>query len=92
MGAAGKRAAKVPKDPNALTKAQLALLRRIRAAGGIFRTTTGDDGAATFTWYFVNGSGRPNPSTVAHLIAKRRLAPTGDGLFVGCSQSFVPTP
>lgn len=88
MGAA--KLAKRQKDPNALTKGQAVLLARIVRAGGVFRSRVVEDGGGAETWYFVNDHGRPNPATVARLIAKGRLLPTGDGLFGNDSQTFRP--
>lgn len=73
--------------PGRLTRVQRETLAEVQRRGGVFHSLGDDPGGH---WYFVSGSGRPDPRAIAKLISKGWLCPIGDGLLPGESQTFVP--
>lgn len=84
----GDPAQQVDGLPGKLTRVQRETLAEVQRRGGVFHSLGGDDPGGH--WYYVTGSGRPDPRAVAKLISKGWLCPLGDGLLPGESQTFVP--
>lgn len=79
-------AAVKPRKPRAPKETQVE--RRIREGAKIIATHTGDTSGPATTWAFADSGRAARSDVVERLLERGILAPLGDGLFPGESQSY----